>query len=214
MAFQSNISAPRDSEFREVFHNCYVTGFSISALLSMGFCLIFGVIFSAVLLFFICYIALALLYIVFGLNPLNIKDEIPIERPSIGSIIEGIIAFLVWLAFFAYLGPHSLIRFKRRLSSRLYVLAGRPLASVEGKPTFEPDSECGFNGIEIREFYFDFEDCQLNIDYKDLEKLQRAGGVMRAWYIPSGMREWNNPNTGKTVKYNCLLVYAEWRPVY
>jgi len=35
-----------------------------------------------------------------------------------------------------------------------------------------------------------------------LEKLERAGGLIRVWYIPTEMRSWNHPRTGKVVKYN------------
>ncbi|HKZ79297.1 MAG TPA: hypothetical protein VJ124_13430 [Pyrinomonadaceae bacterium] len=74
-------------------------------------------------------------------------------RPTrLFGIIESVLATIVGVALFAYLGPHSLIRLKRRLSSRLYVLMGRPLASVEGHPTLEPSSESGYSGIQVGAF--------------------------------------------------------------
>ena len=208
MLYQNN------TEFREVFRNLYVTGFSTSLLLRTIFQITIGLIISAVLMCFILFYALVLLYVVFGLDlypPLDIKSMIKDLPSSKGGIIESIIGTILGLGLFAYFGPHNLIRFKRRLSARLYILAGRPLASVEGKPTFDPDSESGYNGIEVGEFYFD-----LNTDFwldrdVDLGKLDEAGGEMRIWHIPTGLRNYKNPRTGKTVKHNCILVRAEWR---
>jgi len=210
-----DLSTQRQPEFREVFHNLYVTGFSPLVLLGAIFQVMIGLAFSAALLFYLVLVALGLVYSIFGLDlypPLDVKS-MPNDLPtSIWGIIEGIIATIVGGAFFAYLGPHNLIRVKRRLLARLYVMAGRPLASVEGKPIFDPSSESGYIGIEIREFYFDWTDCTLNVKDGDLEKLERAGGVMRIWYLPREMRSWVNPRTGRLVKYNCILVRAEWRP--
>ena len=215
MALQSDSSAQREEEFREVFRNVYLTGFSMRVLLVTIFQVIIGLVLSAVLLCFVVFYALVLLFVIFGFDlypPLDIKSMIKDLPTSTGGIIEGILGTLVGLALFAYLGPHTLIRFKRRLAARLYVLAGRPLASVEGHPTFEPSSESGYNGIEIGEFYFDFEDCLLDVKGGDLEEWERAGGVMRMWYIPREMRSGKNPRTGRLVKYNCIPVRAEWRP--
>ena len=174
--------------------------------------LVVGIVFSAVFLFYVGYYALMLLYLSLGIDLCDFKSDATVEWPSLGEIIGGIIVFIVWLCAFAYLGPHSLIRFKRRLSSRLHVLSGRPLASVEGKATLDPSSESGYIGIEIGEFYFNFDDCWLNVDHDDLGKLERAGGWMRIWYIPTATQAWNNPNTGKLMKYDSMLVRAEWRP--
>ena len=156
-----------------------------------------------------------LLYVIFGINlypPLDIKSMIKDLPSSTRGMIEGIIATLLGLGLFAYIGPHNLIRFKRRLSARLYILSGRPLASVEGKQTFDPDSECGYNGIEVGEYYFDLNtDFWLDRDI-DLGKLDNASGEMCIWYIPTGLRDYKNSRTGKVVKHNCVLVRAEWRP--
>lgn len=212
---QPDLSTQRQPEFREVFCNLYVTGFSMRVLLGTIVQAIIGLVFSAVLLVYFGFIALMLLYVILGLDlypPLDVKSMIADVPTSIGGLIEGIIGTIVGLALFAYFGPHNLIRVKRRFSARLYVLAGRPLALVEGPPTFDPSSESGYNGIEIGEFYFDWTDCMLDVKDGDLEKLERADGLMRIWYIPREMRAWNNPRTGKLVKYNCILVWAEWRP--
>lgn len=200
------------SEFREVFRNGYVMGFAPRALLGTIFCLIFGLLFSAFLLYLIVYLILSVAYIGFGVDLFDIKETLTDWKPSLKSIIEAVIAGVVWLALFAYLGPQNLIRVKRRLASRFYVMAGRPLAVIEGRATFDPSSESGYNGIEVGEFYFDLDtDCWL-IKEEELETLERAGGVMRIWYIPKDVRSWINPKTGRLVKYNVLLVRAEWRP--
>ena len=199
-------------EFREVFRNRYATGFSVGALLMMVYHLVGGLVFSAVLVVGLGYVALALVYMSFGFDPLGLKFDIPAGPMSLGDIAGGIASFVVWFCLFAYLGPHSLIRFKRRLSIRLHVLAGRPLASVEGKPSFDPDTESGYSGIQIGEFYFDFNDCSLDIEDGDLSAIERAGGTMRIWYVPTGMRTLTQPSTGKDVKYDCVLVRAETRP--
>lgn len=202
-------------EFREVFRNLYVTGFSIRVLLGTIVRLIVGLVFSGAILAYLVLLSLVLLYAIFGLDlypPLDVKSMKAELPTSISGIIEGIIGTFVGLGLFAYLGPHTLIRFKRRLAARLYVMAGRPLASVEGKPIFDPSSESGYNGIEIGEFYFDWTDCYLSMKDGCLEDLEQAGGRMRIWYIPTEMRSWNNPRTDKMVKYNCILVRAEWRP--
>jgi hypothetical protein len=212
MALQIDISTARNAEFREVFRNRYVAGFSLGACASMVAGLIFGLVFSAVLLYLTAYFVVVVLSVIFGLDLFGIESKPAGEATSTGSVIGFIVAVLGCLGFFAYLGPHSLIRFKRRLASRLYVMSGRPLSCVEGKPVFEPDSESGYLGIEIGAFYFNFEDCWLDVEDEDLDKLRRAGGAMRIWYIPTRMREWIDPATGKLVKYNGILVRAEWRP--
>jgi hypothetical protein len=208
--------AQRKPEFREVFRKLYVTGFSIRVLLWTIFQVIFGLLFSAWLLVCLGVVAPGLIYIIFGLDlypPLDIKSMTAHVRPSIGGIIEAIVATIVTLAFWAYLGPHNLIRFKRRLSARLYVMAGRPLASVEGEPTLDSGSEITM-GVEVGEFYFSFEDCWLKfVDGGDLDKLDRAGGAMRIWYIPTDVRTYKSARTGEVVKDTCILVWAEWRPL-
>jgi len=55
-------------------------------------------------------------------------------------------------------------------------------------PSFEPDSEIGYTGIQVEEVYFEFDDCWLDVKYTALEKLEWAGGAMRLWYIPTDMR--------------------------
>lgn len=214
MAVNYQTSRQTQSEFREVFHNCYVTGFSISALMGTIFRAIAGLAFSAVFLYLTIYFALIVLYSIFGINPLGLTDESDHSQPiTISAIIEGVIALVGWFAFFAYLGPHSVMVVKRRLLDRWYVLSGRPLASIEGAPTFDTGSEISYYGVEVGEFYFNLHDCCLDIDDKDMGKLESARGEMRIWYIPTAMREWTNPRTGELVKYDCTLVRAEWRPV-
>lgn len=207
-----DLSTTDHREFREVFHNCYATGFSVGALLSLIFGLVVGLVFSGVLLLGVGYYALALISYVFGSDVWGFKGELPAGPPSLGSLCGGCISILIWVCFFAYLGPHSLIRLKRRLAARWHVLTGRPLAAVEGGAILDPSSESGYVGLEIREFYFNFEDCWLNVEDEDLAELEQARGAMRIWYIP-GTREWTNPATGKLVKYDSLLVRAEWRPL-
>lgn len=206
----------RQPEFREVFRNLYVMGFSIKVLLWTIVQMIIGLVFSAALLWEVACVALVLLYAICGLDlfpQLDITSIVKDLPPlSTGSIIGGIIATIVGLSLFACFGPYNLIRVKRRLSARLHVMAGRPLASVEGQPTFDPSSESGYNGVEIGEFYFDWTDCWLGLKDGDLEELERAGGLMRVWYIPREMRTWTSSRTGKAVNYNCILVRAEWRP--
>jgi hypothetical protein len=101
---------------------------------------------------------------------------------------------------------------KRRLFARLYVLSGRELHCVEGAPTYDEASERGYVGVEVGQFYFSFDDCWLNVDDPDIARLQTAGGKLRVWYIPAGLRSWTNPHTGKIVRYDGILVRAEWRP--
>lgn len=199
-----------DPVYREVFRNKYVTGFSVGAWLWMIGGLVVGVVFSAGLLLIAVYCALRALYMVLGIDLLDFKAEAAADPPSVGGFLGGLAAFIVWLCFFLYLGPHSLIRFQRRLYSRWYVLSGRPLASLEGRPRFDPSSESGYIGLEIGDFYFKFDDCWLDADDETLAKLD-GRGVLRAWYVTTGTRTWTNPTTGKQVNYDCTLVRGEWR---
>src|SRR4030095_10963924 len=214
MAFRYDAPIQRETEFREVFRNRYITGFSIGPIVWTFFNLFFGLIFSVIFLLFIGFIALQAFYVIFGLDlypPLDIKSTIEEAHPTLGGILAGIITFVIGSLVLATFVLHNLYVVKRRLLDRLYLHAGRPLGLIEGKPIFEPDSESGYSGIEVGEFYFGFDDCWLDVDDEDLEKLERAGGAMRIWFIPTGMRCWNLPRTGKLVKYNCTLVRAEWR---
>jgi hypothetical protein len=209
-------STQPNAEFREVFCNGYVTGFSVRAFVWTAFNVIFGLIFSIVLLLFVGFFVLQTLYVIFGLDlypALDIRSTIPNEHPSIWAIIGGILVFIVGILVLGTFALHNLYVVKRRLFDRLYLLAGRPLASVEGKPNFEPDSESGYTGVEVGELYFKFDDCWLVLEVADIEELDRASGSMRIWYIPAGMRSWTNSRTGKLIKYNCTLVRAEWRPL-
>lgn len=196
--------------YREVFRNKYVTGFSVGAWLRMLWGLVVGVVFSGVLLLIAVYCALLGLYKVAGIDLLDFQSDVASDPPSTGGFLGGLVAFVVWLCFFLYLGPHSLIRFWRRMYCRWYVFSGRPLASVEGRPRFDPSSESGYIGLEIGDFYFKFDDCWLDADDETLAKLD-GGGVLRAWYVPTRTRTWTNPTTGKLVNYDCTLVRAEWR---
>jgi hypothetical protein len=213
MPSRYDASAPRQIEFREVFRNCYVTGFSMRALVWTVCNVIFGLIFSVILLLYVSFFVLALSYVLFGLDlypPLDMPNTIAGAHPSLGGLIRDIVIYIIGLLVLVTFALHNLHVVKQRLLDRLYLCAGQPLASVEGKPIFEPDSESGYNGIEGGEFYFAFDNCWLDVDSKELEKLARADGSMRIWYIPTGIRSWN-PRTGKTVQYNCTLVRAEWR---
>src|SRR6185312_12362594 len=86
------------AEFREVFRNCYVTGFSIGAFVWSVCNLIFGLIFSAILLLFVGVVTLQTLYVTFGLDlypPLDIKSTLTDAHPSIGEIVGGVIIFII-----------------------------------------------------------------------------------------------------------------------
>jgi hypothetical protein len=168
-------------------------------------------VFSGVLLLIAAYCALRALYMVAGIDLFDFRSEPAGETPSLSGFLGGLVAFVVWLCFFAYLGPHSLIRFTRRMYCRLYVLTGRPLASVEGRPRFDPSSESGYIGLEIGDFYFKFDDCWLDADDEALAKLDRPDGTLRVWYVPTRPRTWTKPATGKPVNHDSTLVRADWR---
>lgn len=177
------------AEWRDVFRNLYVTSLSPRVLWTTVFQTIIGLVFLALLLFTGISCALLLLYFISGLDLLDFKSAY--EPPSADDIFEALfVSLFFWLVSALYLGA-----VKRRLFSRLYVLAGRPLASAEGAPDFDVVDFDRFLGFKVGGRYFNFQDdCWLT--EADLEKLQQAGGVMRVWYVPS---------TG-------ILVRAEWRP--
>ena len=187
MAFQDNISARYQPEFREIFRNQYVTSLSLRTLLATIFHLLVGFIFFFLFIVSVAFYPLWLLHFFFGLNPFHIINTD--DPPDLGDLIIG----PLFILFFAVGSARYWGAVKQRLISRLYVLAGRPLASVSGKPDFNfGESSC--YGIKVEERYFDFEKdcCPTEID---LEKLEAAGGEMRVWYVPA---------TG-------ILVWAEWR---
>lgn len=176
----------------------------------------FGLIFTAILLLFVGWFALEFSYAVLGLDlvpSLEIKATVADVKPTLWSVIGGLIIFGIGVLILGTFALHNFYVVKRRISDRLYLSAGRPVASIEGTPSFEPDSECGYTGIQVEELYFKFDDCWLNVNYPDFEKLERAGGAMRIWFIPTEMRSWHQPRTGKLIKYNCTLVSADWRPL-
>jgi len=186
---QRDIYSKGKAEFREVFRNLYVTSLSPRVLWATVFQTIIGLVFLALLLLTGISCALLLLYFISGLDPLNFKSAY--EPPSTDDIFQALFLDLFFLtASVFYLGA-----VKRRFFSRLYVLAGRSLASVEGPPNFNVVDFERFLGFKVGGRYFNLQDdCWLT--EADLEKLQQAGGVMRVWYVPS---------TG-------VLVNAEWRP--
>jgi hypothetical protein len=188
MAFQDYNSARYKSEFREIFSNRYVTSLSLGTLLATIFHLMVGFIFFLLFVASIAFYPLWLLHFFSGLDPFHIINAD--DPPDLGDLVIG----PFFILFFAVGGARYWGAVKQRLISRLYVLAGRPLASVVGKPDFNfAESSC--YGIRVEERYFDFEkDCWPT--KIDLEKLEAAGGEMRVWYVPS---------TG-------ILVWAEWRP--
>ena len=186
---RSDIYSKGKAEFREVFRNLYVTSLSPRVLRATIFQTIIGLVFLALFLLSLISCALLLLYFVSGLDLLDFKSAY--EPLTSDDIFEALFLDLFFLtASVLYLGA-----VKRRLFSRLYVLAGRPLVSVEGPPDFNVVDFDRFLGFKVGERYFNLQDdCWLT--EADLEKLQQAGGVMRVWYVPS---------TG-------VLVHAEWRP--
>jgi hypothetical protein len=210
----NDLFTQRDAEFREVFHNCYVTGSSIGPLVWTACNVIFGLIFSLILLLFVAFFVIAECYIIFGVDlypAFDIKSAIADVDRSLGGVIGELIIFIIGVVVLATFALHNLNVVRLRLVDRLYLLSGGRLESVEGRAIFEPDSESGYNGIEIGELYFGFDHCWLDVRVEDLEKLDRAGGTMRIWYIHTRLRSWIQPSTGKTIKYNCTLVRAEWR---
>jgi hypothetical protein len=183
-------STPDRSGFREIFRNRYVTSLSFQTLLRTVFRCFLGLTVFALFLACITYFSLLLFYLVFGMDPLQILTEEP--PPSVGDLFGGLLVML-------FLGASSgrlLGAVKHRLSSYLYVLARQPLASVEGRATFNfGESTC--YGIEVGGRYFDLDkDCWLT--EIDLEKLEQKGGEMRIWYVPT----------------SGILVSAEWRPAW
>ena len=199
-------------EFREAFRNRSATELALVPTLATILQLILGLVFAALLLSSGLYCVLALIHVLFGIDPLSIQATFA----DIPKGAKGFVALLVGLLFtqlfFGTMAYWCLRAVKQRLFARLYVLSGKPLRSVEGAPIFDAASESGYVGIEIGEFYFSLEDCCLNVNERDLDKLRAAGGTLRIWYIPAGLRVWHNPTTGKTVRHGGLLTRAEWRP--
>ena len=197
--------------FREVFRNRSATEFAPIPLLATVFQLLFGLVFAGLLLVCAVFFILALPHTLFGIDFLDKRafEDIP---EGIKGIIALLVGLLFTVLFFGTMAYWCLRWFRRHLFARLYMLSNKPLHCVEGTPILDPSSESGLSGIEIGEFYFSFEDCWLSVDIGNLEELYAAGGTLRIWYIPAGMRTWLNPNTGKTVRYDCILVRAEWKP--
>lgn len=184
MTFRSDVQL----EFREIFRNLYVTSSSLRVLRTTILQLIVGLIFLALLLAHVGVYALWLLYLISGLDPFQIitaDDPLAIDRMLAGLFLQ---------LFFFYVSGVNLGKVRRRLLSRLYVFAGRPLASVTGPPDFNFVEESCWS-IKVEDRYFRLEDDCWLTDI-ELEKLQATRGEMRIWYVPS---------TG-------ILVWAEWRP--
>ena len=185
MTTRDDIYSKDKAEFREVFRNRYVTSLSPGVIWGTILQTVIGLFGLASCVWFV----LLLVYVITGLNLLNFKS---VDEPQ--SAVD-----IIWGLFFSLCGGIGgalyLGHVKRRLFSRLYVLSGRPLASVVGPPyIYGMDSDDSL-GLEVGRRDFDLEnDCRLT--KVDLGKLERAGGEMRVWYVPS---------TG-------VLVHAEWRP--
>lgn len=194
---KDDIYSKERTESREVFRNRYLTNLSPVMICATIFQLVVGLILLALSLLAVISGARLLIYFISGFDLLNFK--IGNDPPSAGEVIGALVIILVFgLASAGYLGA-----VRRRLFSRLYVLAGKPLATVAGHPRFNHFEE--FSGFKIGERYFDLQDdCWLTeADLEklrqieaDLDKLGRAGGEMRVWYVSS---------TG-------VLVRAEWQP--
>jgi len=188
MTLRDSTFTQRQPEFREGFRNHYMTSLSPGVLLTTAFHLIVGFIFLVLLLSNVGLYALWLLYLISGLDTFQAIS--PDDPPSTEGMIGKLFLILLFLLGSAvYLGA-----VKRRLFSRLYMLAGRPLVSVEGRPEFDFGESCCW-GIKVAGRYFKLDkDCWLiGIG---LEEIQAAGGELRIWYVPS----------------TNVLVRAEWRP--
>lgn len=179
--------------------------------------LLAGLFFSAVPLGLVTITALnlAAAFLPFDLHlPRESLFAADIHKVSVAEIATGSLSLCIALAFFAYLGPHTLIRCKRRLGAWRYVTSGKPLAAVEGPPIFNEGSELPYLGIQLGKFYFDLTtDCRLSAaDLRQLTAVYRAGGVMRIWYLPMGVRVWKNPATGEETMQGALPIRGEWHP--
>ena len=205
-------SDPSNQVFREVFRNRSATEFALVPSLATIVRLILGVAFAVLLLLSVAACALGLLHVAFGFDPISLKEafaEIPQGMKGIAALLAGLLFALLFFGTMAYWCFRDV---GRRILARRYVMSGKPLRFVEGPPTFEEGSESGFIGLEIGEFYFGLDDCSLSAGDDELAKLRTAGGTLRVWYVPTGLRTWNNPATGKIVRYGGILVRAEWRP--
>src|SRR5689334_20264191 len=116
---------PDQDQFREVFRNVCVTGFTAGFLFRTFFQVLFGIVFTAVFLYFIFYFLLVAAYVFFRIDvfpQMGIRLATEDIRPTLSSVIGAVIGIAVALALWAYLGPHNLVRFWHRLKGRMYVL--------------------------------------------------------------------------------------------
>jgi len=219
MAFRYGAPAARESEFQEVYFNKYLVGTLLAPLLRALFYSL-GILFYTPLFVALAIVAVAVpLAFLLGWQKSPPNMAAPSGSGNIKDLFALALMALVGLIVVAF-SVRALIRlwaiFFRIARSRFYLMAGQPLASIEGAPTFSGGMRSYRSGskppdkLEVGVLKFDLNHCWRA---KNLLKLG-AENFLGAEALPSGLasgftlkaplRVWYVPSTG-------VLVRAEMR---